>query len=281
MKPTFIGIGAQKCASSWMHEMLRDHPQVSVAATKELDFFSYRFENGFRWYESQFPPRPGVLQAGEVSPSYFHEPGVVERVKAYAPEVCVLVSLRDPVERALSQHRHMVRLNLVPGDDLSFEAALASNPSYVEQGAYHRHLERWATAFGRQRLHVVLMDDIRNDGRAVVTALYRHLGIDSSHVPRGLEEPRNVSYVVRSAAAERVVRLARRAVSAVGARQLWGRLGDAGLRRLYRSANRAESAAAIPDPHPETLRALREQFRPEVERLSTLLQRDLSHWLNR
>lgn len=39
MKPGFIGIGAQKCASSWIYDILLDHPEVSMSEKKELDFF--------------------------------------------------------------------------------------------------------------------------------------------------------------------------------------------------------------------------------------------------
>ncbi len=68
MKPNFIGIGAQKCASSWLYDILADHPEAAVSATKELDFFSYHYERSHAWYERQFSEKPVVKTVGESSP---------------------------------------------------------------------------------------------------------------------------------------------------------------------------------------------------------------------
>src|SRR5262249_23883612 len=133
VKPSFLGLGAQKCASTWLHRIVAEHPQVAMPTVKELDFFSNHYDRGYRWYESQFPAVDGDMRTGEVSPSYFHDIRVPARVRAYAPEMKLIVTLRDPVERALSNHRHEVRAGHIDGADLSFEAALESNPMYVEQ----------------------------------------------------------------------------------------------------------------------------------------------------
>ena len=78
-KPNFVGIGAQKCASTWIYQILSDHPDVSLSTKKEIDFFSYRYHHGSLWYEKHFPDKPGATATGEVSPSYFHEPAVPSR----------------------------------------------------------------------------------------------------------------------------------------------------------------------------------------------------------
>ena len=52
--PTMIGIGAQKCASSWVHAALGVHPQIGVSEPKEVDFFSYYYDRGYQWYETHF-----------------------------------------------------------------------------------------------------------------------------------------------------------------------------------------------------------------------------------
>ena len=49
-----IGIGAQKCASSWVHAALGVHPQIGVSEPKEVDFFSYYYDRGYQWYETHF-----------------------------------------------------------------------------------------------------------------------------------------------------------------------------------------------------------------------------------
>lgn len=279
MLQRFIGIGAQKCASSWMHDILADHPQVDVASTKEVDFFSHRYELGLRWYEGQFVPHDASTVRGEISPSYFHEPSATERALAYDPSLKILASLRDPVERALSQHRHLARLGLLPADDLRFETALATNPTYVEQGLYHRHLARWIQAFGRDRVHVVLMDDIERDRVAVARDLYRFLGIDADHRSAALDLRSNPSYVLRSGGLDHSIRWLRNSLSAMGAGALWRSIGDMGLRNAYRRVNRRDSGAVLPPPDAACLGALRRRFHDDTQRLAGLIDRDLTTWM--
>lgn len=279
MTERFIGIGAQKCASSWMHDILADHPQVGVPATKELDFFSHRHEFGYRWYEGQFPHSAALRMRGEISPSYFHEPAATARAQDYDRSMRILVSLRDPVERALSQHRHLARLGLLPPDDLTFETALANNPTYVDQGRYFAHLSRWIDTFGPERVHVVLMEDIRQDPAAVARHLYQFLGVDDTHQPAALRETSNPSYVPRSRALELSVRLVRGGIQRLGLGGAWKRVGDSGLRGAYRSLNRRRSEDVLPPPAPTTLDELRERMAPDLEKLSRLIRRDLSTWM--
>jgi hypothetical protein len=279
MHISFIGIGAQKCASSWVYDILADHPEVNVPRLKEADFFTYHFENGYRWYEHQFSARAGSTVAGEISPSYMPDSSAPERVRAYAQEMKIVVSLRDPVERAVSQHRHNVRLGRLPGIDVRFETGLATNPMYADQGFYHRHLRRWADHFGLERIHVMLLDDIRADAASVARNLYRFLGVDPDHHSQALGEVSNEGYMPRSRIVEGSVRTLQRGLQAVGAGPAWRMIGDTGLRRLYRLANRNQSNAVIPEPLPETLAKLRAMFADDVGQLSRMLNRDLSKWM--
>lgn len=278
MKPAFIGIGAQKCASTWLYDILSDHPEVRLSEKKELDFFSSFFDRGYQWYESHFGAvEPGQI-TGEISPSYFHTPGVPERIRAYNPDVRLIVLLREPYKRALSNHRHEVRIGHLRGEDLSFERGMRNNPLYVEQGLYATHLERWLAVFPREQLLVLLFDEVKADARKVATRVYEFLGIDAAHDPAALRERSNESYVNRSAAVESAKDSIRGVLRTVGLGWLWEGIGRTGLRNLYRSANRQSADAVIPPPRPETEAALRERFDAEIARLEHLTGFDLSGW---
>ena len=279
MKVSFLGIGAQKCASTWISEVLADHPEVAMPDSEPLDFFSYRFENGYRWYERQFPAHQSSRHFGEMSQSYFHEPAVVDRVWDYAPDLKIIVSLRDPVERALSQHRHLVRLGIVANEDLRFEACLQTNPTYVDQGRYFTHLSRWFDRFGADRVLVVLMEDVIADPEKVASRLYRFLGVNQDHRPAGLNRVSNASYVTRYSQLERLVRGLSGRIESIGGGKAWNALAATGLRSAYRKFNRRPSESVIPPPLQNTIEQLRATFSPEVAALSRLINRDLSHWL--
>ena len=64
-RATFVGIGAQKTASTWLYGVLASFPQVTTSTPKELDFFSAAFDRGYEWYERHFvSPRPARHRTG-------------------------------------------------------------------------------------------------------------------------------------------------------------------------------------------------------------------------
>ena len=279
LRPTYVGIGAQKCASSWLHNVLAEHPEVAVPEVKELDFFSYNYDHGYQWYERCFRSAKPARARGEISPSYFCEPAAPERVARYLPEAKILLSLRDPVERALSNHRHEVRVGHLTGPDLSFEAGLKNNPMYVEQGRYATHLKRWLGHFDRSSILVVLMEDIDADPRAVTREVYRFLGVDDQYLPAGLTTRYNRSFANRLSLLKSLKDSAYEATRLPGLRWVWSIAARTGLRSLYRGINKIPSSAVIPEPSAQTLVDLRRQFAPEVRELEPLLGRSLATWL--
>lgn len=271
-QPTYVGIGAQKCASTWLHAILAEHPDVEVPETKELDFFSHHYDRGYQWYERRFGRMPEARQRGEISPSYFCEPGVPERVARYLPEARILLMLRDPVERALSNHRHEVRVGHLQGD-LSFETGLANNPMYVEQGLYARHLRNWLRFFAADRVLVLFQEEVVTDPASVAAAVYRFLGVDDRYVPPSVSVARNPSYAHRSAPLAAVKDSLYAATRHPLLRGVWSGAARLGLRDAYRRLNTVPSTAVIPPPRKETLQMLRRHFEPEVRELEVLLQR--------
>jgi hypothetical protein len=277
-KPSFIGIGAQKCASTWLHRILAEHPDISGSEVKELDFFSYRYDHGYQWYESCFNAKPARAR-GEISPSYFAEPAVPERVARYLPQARILLSLRDPVERALSNHRHEVREGHLVGADLSFETGLANNPMYVEQGLYATHLKNWLRHFPRDAILIVLMEDIESDPLAVARTVYQFLEVNDGYVPAGLANRYNRSFATRWSPLGGMKDAMYSATRLPGLRWLWDAAARTGLRSLYRGINNVPSSSVIPQPIPQTLAQLRQRFAPEIRELETIIGRSLATWL--
>jgi hypothetical protein len=206
---------------------------------------------------------------------------VPERVASYLPEARIVVSLREPVERALSNHRHEVRQGNLKGDDLSFERGLRNNPMYVEQGLYAKHLKRWLRFFPRDQVLVVLMDDVEADPRRVCRTVYQFLGVDETFVPTDFDARHNGSYATRSAALTRLKDTAYAVTRAPGLRWTWEVAARAGLKPLYHGMNVVPSEAVIPPAQPDTLAQLRDRFEPEIRELETLLERPLTTWLRR
>lgn len=279
-KVRFLGIGAQKCATTWLHDVLADHPQLCLPGeVKELDFFSYFFDYGWQWYERHFEHAAESAMCGEISPSYLHGPGVAERVAAYNPAMRIILMVRDPVERAVSNHRHEVRIGHFVGPDLSFEAGLRNNPAYIEQGLYAKHLRNWLQAFPQQQVMVLRFDEVIAEPALVLRRVCEFLGVDADYESPRLFEKSNESYLPRSGVLARGKNAIRGTLRAVGLGRIWELIGDAGLRERYRRVNRVKPEQVFGDPQPETLRQLRSTFEQDVRDLQQLSGADTSDWL--
>lgn len=132
--PEFLGIGVQKGGTTTLHRLLAQHPQVALPGRKEVHYFSLHHGRGPGWYGEHFAAaRPGQRR-GEITPYYVFHPQAAERVASLLPQVRLIVLLRDPVERCLSQYFHSRRLGLEP---LDLEAALAAEPGRLRGAALH------------------------------------------------------------------------------------------------------------------------------------------------
>ena len=180
--PDFVIIGAQRGGTTSLHAYLGAHPLIQTATTKELHYFTDRFERGGDWYRGQFPDHlaPGML-TGEATPYALFHPLAPERLRAAAPETKLIVLLRNPIDRAYS-HYLMERAR---GDEpLEFSAALAAEParlageearlrndpsyvshahkhfSYAARGEYATQLERWFRHVPRQQMLILRSEDL-------------------------------------------------------------------------------------------------------------------------
>ncbi|MEE9342436.1 MAG: sulfotransferase [Gammaproteobacteria bacterium] len=279
-RPTFIGIGAQKCASTWIYDILADHPEVVLSETKEVDFFSYHYDHGLQWYESNFDSAAvsSMGAAGEISPSYFYEPAVPARIKAHYPDAKIIVSLRDPVKRAVSNHKHELRVGHLTGEDLSLEKGLENNTTYIDQGLYAKHLQRWYDVFPKEQVFVILFDEIIADKAGSAKRVFNYLGIDDKHNPAALNAKSNPSYMNKYKGLESFRGAAQQLVHKMGLDGLWQLLGKLGLKRLYAKVNKMPSEAVMPTISDKTMALLAAAFKDDIEKLEVMLDKDLSAW---
>ncbi|MCB1959392.1 MAG: hypothetical protein KDE68_02520 [Rhodocyclaceae bacterium] len=179
--PTFLGIGAPKCGTTWLAECLLEYPQVCVPEVKEVVYFSSakKLERGDAWYLAHFDPAGDAKAVGEFSVTY-HAGGadVAARIQALAPEVHVLAVLRDPVERAFSHYRWLCQLGKLD-EGTSFAEAMRLRPEIVEDSLYFKVLSSYLK---RLRVHIYRFS--RRNGpnglisfvkRSGLSALYRDI----------------------------------------------------------------------------------------------------------
>jgi len=195
--PLFLGIGGQRCGTTWIFECLKEHPQVRVAKEKEIHYFSYWYHKGQEWYEKHYPEVSTKLITGEFSTSYLYDYHAPERVVAYNADTKIIVCLRDPVARAYSQHKHETRMMTISGKNLDFKEGLKNNLSYIEHGRYRKYLARWMECIPRTNILVLFYENIEENPYAFVTKLYRFCDLEETYTPRIVEKRVNTSDVAK------------------------------------------------------------------------------------
>ncbi len=192
MLPDFLIIGTQRGGTTSLYSYLARHPKVAPASVKEVHYFSFFYERGSSWYESNFPRSRGLRGriSGESSPYYLFHPHVPERVLAVCPDVKLIALLREPVARAYSHYRHECRLG---EESLSFEDAIAKENerfagdpfldgshqhfSYAARGRYAEQLENWYQHFPREQMLILRSEDLFNDPERVCAETLGFLGL--------------------------------------------------------------------------------------------------------
>ena len=202
-QPNFIYIGPDKAGSSWLHEVLRRHPQVFMPPAKGLYFFDRYYDRGLSWYLSQFTgARPEHLVRGEVCQDYLFHPDAPDRMAESLGALRMMVTLRDPADRAFSSYLHMLRSGWEP---VTFDQALDRYPELIEHGRYATHLDRFVQRFGRDSVYIAVFDDLQADPQTFVDGLISWLGIDSMTLDAGLLEARLPAGRARSTLVSRLV----------------------------------------------------------------------------
>jgi hypothetical protein len=201
--PNFIYLGPDKAGSSWLHEVLRRHPQVFLTPAKGLYFFDRYYDRGLQWYVGQFDEaRPDHVVRGEVCQDYLAHPEAAERMARSLGEVRLMATLRDPTERAYSSYLHMLRSGWKAG---TFLEALSRYPELLDHGRYGTQLQRFDSRFGRDSLHIAVFDDLQADPQAFLDEVTAWLGIERLPLDAGLREPMLPAGRARSVALSRIV----------------------------------------------------------------------------
>ena len=208
--PDFLGLGVQKGGTTTLQRLLELHPGAFLPVAKELHYFSLHFAAGEAWYRAQFAAARPEQRCGEITPYYVFHPQAPDRVQALLPRARLIVLLRDPVERALSQYFHSRRLGL---EDLPLEAALAAESerlkgaqellrapegrhrshqehSYLSRSRYEEQLPRWQVLFPTEQLLVLRSEDLFEQPQGVWDRVLGFLKLNPVPLPE-LARPAN------------------------------------------------------------------------------------------
>jgi hypothetical protein len=175
--PNFLHLGPSKSGSTWLHEVLIEHPEIYFTAAKDLYFFSRYYEDrDLAWYSAQFrDARPEHKIIGEFSPDYLACPQAPARIlDGLGPDIRLMVTLREPAARAFSSYLYLNRHGLAGA---TFRDTTRSSPDLIDQSRYATHLRRYLRSFDRKAFHIAIFDDLEADPQAFLDDVTGWLGV--------------------------------------------------------------------------------------------------------
>ncbi|XP_024868753.1 heparan sulfate glucosamine 3-O-sulfotransferase 6-like [Temnothorax curvispinosus] len=179
--PTALIIGVKKGGTRALLEFLRLHPAIRAAGS-EVHFFDHHYVKGFRWYRRRMPPTLVGQITMEKTPSYFVTSEVPKRVKHMNPGMKLIVVVRDPVTRAISDYTQVKskRRKMPRFEDLAFlNGSRIVDTSWMplKIGVYVRHLERWLQYFPLTQFLFVSGERLIADPVMEITRVQDFLGL--------------------------------------------------------------------------------------------------------
>ena len=276
MLPNFLVIGAHKAGTTTLYEHLRRHPDVFLAAHKEVHYFSeHNWARGRQWYESLFEDAGKARAVGEASPGYTCWPlfdSVPERAAALIPSARLVYIVRHPIERLISHYRHDATYW---GESQPIDDAVLDHRRYVSRSMYALQIDRWLDAgYSADQMLVVTTEDLRDRETQTLARIFRFLGVDDGFRPptagevfnegAGLRRPSARAEALRRSDLHRRVR---RLVPASARQWAW--------RHMSVPVDPALVGVTI---RPETEAALRALLAPDLRRLRAHLGADFGCW---
>lgn len=307
--PNFLIVGAAKAGTTSLVHYMQQHPQVYFSPRKEPRFFAFdegeqlNFSgpNDYLTVHNASGNNPGInntsvttlakYQAlfdnvtqetaiGEASTLYLYSSTAPSRIKRYVPDMKIVIMLRNPVERAYSSYLHLVRDGY---ETLTFEDGLKAEPSriennwshlwhYTRSGFYYGQISRYYQNFNSTQIKIYLDEELRKEPQRVLSDIYAFIGVESS-VRANFGKTLNKSGVPKNKLIHELLtkdNFVKRSAK---------RLTPQPLRnRIYKSL-KEKNLAKKPEIDPDLRLSLMNTFEEDIERLQTLINRDLSSWL--
>ena len=195
--PNLFLVGAPKAGTSSLYAYLTNTEGIYMSPLKEPNFFSITIilENSTakpirdkKKYLSLFKKGEDQKFLGEASPEYLSDVEAPKLIHEVSPNAKIIISLRDPVERAFSSYFMFKRLGLMKSTFLNVlnkylekkKKGLKSPLGLLEMGLYYEPVNRYLNIFGPKQIKIIIFEEFIKEPKKTMEEVLEFLDIKSS-----------------------------------------------------------------------------------------------------
>jgi hypothetical protein len=197
-KPNLFIIGASKCGTTMLHDLLAQHPDIFMSRPKELWHFNrtdYREREDA--YLAFFQEGAGFAIRGESTPIYSETlafPHVPEAIHRFSPHAKIIYMVREPFTRFRSQwaqtldNGHWARQTHYGSTmPTAFREAVFKHPPFLLSSMYWTNIRRFKEYFEDGNIRVILFEEFVSDMERTCAEVFKFLGVDPAfRIDRGM-----------------------------------------------------------------------------------------------
>ncbi|TMS22155.1 Heparan sulfate glucosamine 3-O-sulfotransferase 3A1 [Larimichthys crocea] len=180
--PQALIIGVKKGGTRALLEFLRVHPDIRAVGA-EPHFFDRNYDNGLEWYRELMPKTLEGQITMEKTPSYFVTREAPARISAMSRDTKLIVVVRDPVTRAISDYTQTLskKPDIPSFESLTFKnrttGLIDTSWSAIQIGIYAKHLDNWLQYFPMDQILFVSGERLISDPAGELGRVQDFLGL--------------------------------------------------------------------------------------------------------
>ena len=221
--PNFLYIGGARSGSTWLYQVLREHPDIFVPLAKNVLFYDLNYEKGLDWYASYFKDWSQETAAGELSHNYFLSEEIAQRIHDTLPKIKLICCLREPLDKTMSDYLYNenVTMEVDPNSYKDFTEFIRL-PEVAWTVNYTELLKPFFKLFGAERILVLFYDELKSNPEDYVRRVYTFLGVDPNVRPPSMHTVVNAGRTARSTRVSWFAKKAGEGIRALGMGNLVG-----------------------------------------------------------
>jgi len=195
--PNFFIVGAPKAGTTSLYEYLKNIPGIFMSPVKEPNYFSVNTVpdnhpilkpiRDKKKYLQLFEKVTNEKIVGEASPDYLADKDTPSLIHQIIPDARILISLRDPVERAFSDYLIHLRQGLMKlsfheelQNELNQKIDLTQPNCRLEYGFYFQSVQRYLEVFDSTQIKIIIFEEFIKDTKAVIKDILQFLDVNST-----------------------------------------------------------------------------------------------------